>query len=111
MANGATWVLLKRAPQAIDAVGDAVGGAFVLTAGERRLLLSARVGHGLLIPGTNRTAFESISLRAGNLEFVASRDDFWLNSRKETHVFSPSVLIIWTGVVARGARGGLRPSC
>ncbi|HEX8630712.1 MAG TPA: ATP-binding protein [Catenuloplanes sp.] len=57
VSNAATQVLLKQAPQAIDAVGDAFG----LTAGERRLLLAARRGTGLLISGTNRTGFESIS--------------------------------------------------
>jgi hypothetical protein len=57
VANAATQVLLKQAPQAIDAVGDAFG----LTVGERRLLLAARTGHGLLISGTDRTSFEAIS--------------------------------------------------
>ncbi|WP_422733850.1 VirB4 family type IV secretion system protein [Micromonospora sp. WMMD558] len=57
VANAATQVLLKQAPQAIDTVGDAFG----LTAGERRLLLAARVGTGLLICGTNRTSFEAVA--------------------------------------------------
>ncbi|WP_431895484.1 VirB4 family type IV secretion system protein [Micromonospora haikouensis] len=57
VSNAATQVLLRQAPQAIDAVGEAFG----LTGGERRLLLSARRGHGLLICGVNRTSFESIS--------------------------------------------------
>jgi type IV secretory pathway VirB4 component len=57
VANAATQILLRQAPQAIDAVGDAFG----LTAGERRLILAARRGQGLLISGTNRTAFEAIS--------------------------------------------------
>ncbi|KUL31470.1 VirB4 family type IV secretion system protein [Actinoplanes awajinensis] len=60
VANAATQVLLKQAPQAIDRVADAFG----LTAGERRMLLSARVGRGLLISGPQRTAFEAISSRA-----------------------------------------------
>ncbi|MEH0985886.1 VirB4 family type IV secretion system protein [Micromonospora sp. CPCC 205556] len=60
VANAATQVLLKQAPQAIDAIGDAFG----LTAGERRLLLAARVGTGLLISGTNRTSFEAIASEA-----------------------------------------------
>jgi type IV secretory pathway VirB4 component len=59
VSNAATQVLLKQAPQAIDKVADAFG----LTGGERRMLLSARVGHGLLISGSNRTAFEAISSR------------------------------------------------
>ncbi|PWR16161.1 conjugal transfer protein TraC [Micromonospora sicca] len=63
VANAATQVLLKQAPQAIDAIGDAFG----LTAGERRLLLAARVGNGLLISGTNRTSFEAISSDAEHL--------------------------------------------
>ncbi|MEV6931583.1 DUF87 domain-containing protein [Dactylosporangium sp. NPDC051485] len=57
VSNAATQVLLKQASQAIEAVGDAFG----LTVGERRMLLAARTGHGLLISGTNRTAFESIA--------------------------------------------------
>ena len=60
VANAATQILLKQAPQAIDAIGDAFG----LTAGERRLLLAARVGTGLLISGTNRTSFEAIASQA-----------------------------------------------
>jgi type IV secretory pathway VirB4 component len=60
VANAATQVLLRQAPQAIDTVGD----AFALTAGERRLLLSTRRGQGLLISGTNRTGFESVSSAA-----------------------------------------------
>ncbi|SBT65660.1 AAA-like domain-containing protein [Micromonospora sediminicola] len=60
VANAATQILLKQAPQAIDAIGDAFG----LTAGERRLLLAARVGTGLLISGTNRTGFEAIASQA-----------------------------------------------
>ncbi|MCI4066193.1 ATP-binding protein [Micromonospora sp. R77] len=63
VANAATQVLLKQAPQAIDAIGD----AFRLTGGERRLLLAARVGHGLLISGTNRTSFEAIASDAEHL--------------------------------------------
>ncbi|MEV8504522.1 DUF87 domain-containing protein [Actinoplanes sp. NPDC051475] len=57
VANAATQILLRQAPQAIDAVGD----AFTLTAGERRLLLAARRGHGLLICGTSRTRFEVVA--------------------------------------------------
>ncbi|MFG1952444.1 VirB4 family type IV secretion system protein [Micromonospora sp. NPDC048830] len=60
VANAATQILLKQAPQAIDAIGDAFG----LTAGERRLLLAARVGTGLLISGTNRTSFEAVASQA-----------------------------------------------
>ncbi|MEV6494847.1 DUF87 domain-containing protein [Actinoplanes sp. NPDC051633] len=57
VANAATQILLKQAPQAIDEVAAAFG----LTAGERRMLLTAPVGHGLLVAGTKRTAFESIA--------------------------------------------------
>lgn len=77
VANAATQILLRQAPQAIDAVGDAFG----LTAGERRLLLAARRGHGLLISGTNRTAFEAISsdaehaLATTNPQDLAGPDD------------------------------------
>lgn len=76
VSNAATQVLLHQASQAIDAIGDAFG----LTLGERRLLLNAPIGTGLLISGTNRTAFEVISSRAEyelahtGLEFDESDD-------------------------------------
>jgi len=60
VSNASTQVLLRQSPQAIDAVGEAFG----LTGGERRLLLSARRGQGLLICGVSRTSFESISSEA-----------------------------------------------
>jgi hypothetical protein len=57
VANAATQILLRQAPQAIDTVGDAFG----LTGGERRMLLSARRGTGLLVAGTARCAFDAVS--------------------------------------------------
>ncbi len=54
VANAASQILLKQAPQAIDDIGDRFG----LTAGKRRLLLAARIGQELLISGSNRTSFE-----------------------------------------------------
>jgi hypothetical protein len=78
VSNAATQILLKQARQAIDAVGDAFG----LTVGERRLLLAARTGQGLIISGTSRTSFEAVSAPAEHAlattcpEFLASLDDF-----------------------------------
>lgn len=57
VANAATQILLRQAPQAIDAVQD----AFDLSAGERDLLLTARQGEGLLITGTHRTGFHALA--------------------------------------------------
>ena len=45
IANAATQVLLRQAPQAIERIGE----AFNLSAGERRYLLSCPTGSGLLI--------------------------------------------------------------
>jgi hypothetical protein len=76
-ANAATQILLRQAPQAIDAVSD----AFRLTDGESRLLLTAHRGHGLLISGTSRSALEVVAsakehrLAAGDLEFSDDDDD------------------------------------
>jgi hypothetical protein len=78
VANAATQTLLKQAPQAIDTVADAFG----LTTGERRMLLAARIGHGLLKAGTNRTGFEAIASPAEHRlcttspEFVEGLEDF-----------------------------------
>ena len=53
VANAATQILLRQAPQSIDTLSD----AFALSAGERAYLLGAGRGQGLLAAGTERVAF------------------------------------------------------
>jgi len=55
VSNAATQVLLRQAPQAIDAVSEAFG----LTDGERRFLLSCQRGDALLSAGSARVAFHA----------------------------------------------------
>jgi hypothetical protein len=55
VANAATQILLRQAPQTIDVIGD----AFALSAGERSYLLAAPQGAGLLAAGTTRIAFQA----------------------------------------------------
>ncbi len=50
VANAATQILLRQAPQAIERVSE----AFRLTAGERRYLLACPRGHGLFVVGDDR---------------------------------------------------------
>ncbi|MET7821254.1 VirB4 family type IV secretion system protein [Micromonospora zamorensis] len=57
VSNAATQVLLRQAPQAIDAVTEAFG----LTDGERAFLLSAARGDALLACGNSRVAFHSLA--------------------------------------------------
>ncbi len=57
VSNAATQILLRQAPQAIDAVGE----AFDLTDGERAFLLSAGRGDALLACGNSRVAFHSLA--------------------------------------------------
>ncbi|WP_329242771.1 conjugal transfer protein TraC [Actinoallomurus sp. NBC_01490] len=57
IANATTQILLRQAPQAIDAVGD----AFNLSAGERQFLLGCGRGEGLLAAGSDRVSFRSIA--------------------------------------------------
>ena len=57
VANAATQILLRQASQAIDEITQ----TFDLSAGERRFLLSADRGQGLLSAGTQRVAFQSIA--------------------------------------------------
>ena len=55
IANSATQILLRQAPQAIGTVAE----EFRLSAGERQLLLSARRGEGLLAAGPSaRVSFQ-----------------------------------------------------
>jgi type IV secretory pathway VirB4 component len=57
VSNAATQVLLRQAPQAIDAITEAFG----LTEGERAFLLSAARGEALLACGNSRVAFHSLA--------------------------------------------------
>ncbi len=59
IANSTTQILLRQAPQAIDAVTD----AFRLSDGERQLLLTAERGFGLLTAdsGAARVAFQVLA--------------------------------------------------
>jgi type IV secretory pathway VirB4 component len=64
VANAATQILLRQAPQAIGLVGD----AFRLSAGEREFLLAARRGEGLLVAGpASRVAFQAVASDAEDL--------------------------------------------
>jgi len=50
IANAASHILLRQAPQAIERIAD----AFRLTEGEQRYLLTCPRGHGLFVVGDNR---------------------------------------------------------
>jgi len=65
IANAATQVLLRQAPQAIDRIGE----AFHLSAGERRYLLSCPTGSGLLLLASDRGE-ERVPLKV-----IASREE------------------------------------
>ncbi len=68
VSNAATQLLLRQAPQAIDAVTEAFG----LTAGERAWLLSAGRGQALLTAGTQRVIFTSLASDDAEHHLVSS---------------------------------------
>ncbi len=82
VANAATQILLRQAPQAIDEITR----TFDLSAGERQFLLSADRGQGLLSTGPQRVAFQSIAspvehrLVTTSPEFLATLQDSETNS-------------------------------
>ncbi len=57
IANAATQILLRQAPQAIDEIAR----TFTLSDGERQFLLAASQGQGLLSTGTQRVPFQTIA--------------------------------------------------
>jgi type IV secretory pathway VirB4 component len=57
VANAATQILLRQAPQAIDEITR----TFTLSDGERQFLLCADRGQGLLCAGTQRVAFQIVA--------------------------------------------------
>ncbi|WP_436536242.1 VirB4 family type IV secretion system protein [Actinoplanes sp. HUAS TT8] len=60
VANAATQVLLRQAPQSIDLVAQSFG----LSAGEARTLLTSRRGEALLLSGTHRAGFRIVAAPA-----------------------------------------------
>ncbi|MHB1850281.1 MAG: VirB4 family type IV secretion system protein [Acidimicrobiales bacterium] len=60
VANAATQILLRQAPQTIDTLAEAFG----LSAGERAYLLGASRGQGLLAAGQDRVAFSALASSA-----------------------------------------------
>lgn len=60
IANSATQILLRQAPQAIEQIVD----AFNLSGGERAFLLSADRGEGLLASGLHRVPFRALASSA-----------------------------------------------
>jgi type IV secretory pathway VirB4 component len=57
VANAATQILMRQAPQAIDLIAD----TFALTGGEARMLLAASRGEALLLAGSHRVAFATVA--------------------------------------------------
>jgi type IV secretory pathway VirB4 component len=74
IANAATQILMRQAPQAIDLIAE----TFALTGGEARMLLAAGRGQALLLAGSHRVAFQTVAsarehqLAATDLEFENS---------------------------------------
>jgi len=96
VANAATQILLRQAPQAIEEITATFG----LSAGERQFLLSAERGQGLLSSGTQRVAFETVAsdiehqlvttapgeLAAYAAESPDTGDDIYIDTATDTHV-------------------------
>jgi type IV secretory pathway VirB4 component len=57
IANAATQILMRQAPQAIEAITN----TFALTAGEARMLLAAGRGEALLLSGAHRVSFQTVA--------------------------------------------------
>ena len=76
IANAATQILMRQAPQAIDLIAD----TFALTGGEARMLLAAGRGEALLLAGSHRVAFQTVAsarehqLAAGLADLIDESD-------------------------------------
>ncbi|PKV94785.1 AAA domain-containing protein [Amycolatopsis echigonensis] len=82
IANAATQILLRQAPQAIEEIVE----TFNLSEGEKQFLISADKGQGLLSTGTQRVAFQSLASPQENAlittspEFLATLPESERNS-------------------------------
>jgi type IV secretory pathway VirB4 component len=76
IANAATQILMRQAPQAIDLIAE----TFALTGGEARMLLAAGRGEALLLAGSHRVAFQCVAsarehqLAAGLADLIDESD-------------------------------------
>lgn len=68
VANAATQILLRQAPQTIGQIA----AAFALSDGEKQFLLTAETGSGLLASGTQRVAFQAAASPAED-QLITSR--------------------------------------
>ncbi|MFZ3555816.1 VirB4 family type IV secretion system protein [Streptomyces sp. BH055] len=80
IANAATQILLRQAPQAIDAISD----NFHLSHGEREFLLSAARGEALLLAGDRRHKVALISVAAPGEHAVITTDPGELAAQQST---------------------------
>ncbi|MGF7233397.1 MAG: VirB4 family type IV secretion system protein, partial [Frankia sp.] len=84
VTNAATQILLRQAPQTIDALAAAFG----LTDGERALLTTAPRGDGLLISGSHRVGFHALASPAEHA--LASTSPEFLTTLPPTDPASPA---------------------
>lgn len=87
IANAATQILLRQAPQTIDEVTR----AFTLSDGERQFLLTAEQGHGLLSTGTQRVAFQAVASAAEDRLITTSPEFLAELGDEPAHLATPMV--------------------
>ena len=78
VANAATQILMRQAPQAIAQVTEAFG----LSAGERAFLLSAGRGQALLAAGASRAGFEAVASPAEH-QLITTGPEFFQSQAAE----------------------------
>ena len=99
IANSATQILLRQAPQAIGKVAE----EFRLSAGERQLLLSARRGEGLLAAGPSaRVSFQALASPAEHFLCTSDPAEIARMQASQPAAAGPA----WPGAGRRGRPGG-----
>jgi hypothetical protein len=89
-ANAATQILMRQAPQAIDAITAAFG----LTTEEARLLLTAPRGHGLLLGASHRVGFRAVA---------SPREHNWCRGPGEPDTSTPAEADLGAGAAGRAS--------
>jgi hypothetical protein len=99
VANAATQILLRQAPQAIDTVVDAFG----LSQGEAAFLLSADRGHALLTAGRHRVALYAL---AADVEHdLITTDPAFLAEHPDRHRGGDRIVLLDDPPSPRRSRG------
>jgi len=88
ITNSSIQLLMKQSPAAIDTVGQ----VFYLSQGEKNLLLSCDIGHGLFFAGSNHVAIK-VSASPEEYNLITSTPEEIISKQKGEIATDPNIMV------------------